>query len=292
MTEKMVKSNGVDICTEEFGESGAPTLLLIHGATVSMLRWPDGFCQTLAAGGRHVIRYDNRDTGRSTTYPPGSCEYTVEDLADDAVGVLDAYGIGRAHIVGQSMGGMATQQVALRHPERVLTITPISTTSDPSVLLATMMGVVVPAGLPGPTDRFLAAIGRRAELDPSDQAAAVDQLVAFFGALAGSRYPIDEAWERDTAQAELKRTDSFASAMNHAAVVAATPPWHERLSEVRAPTLVMHGTDDPILPYPHGEALAAAIPGAQLMALDGVGHDIPRGIWNTMTVAILEHTGS
>src|SRR5262245_14008053 len=118
MAERMVKSNGVDICTEEFGDVAAPTVLLVMGAGASMLRWPEDFCQQIASGGRHVVRYDNRDTGRSTTYPPGSPEYTVEDLADDAVRVLDAYGIDRAHVVGASMGGMIAQQVALRHPDR------------------------------------------------------------------------------------------------------------------------------------------------------------------------------
>src|SRR5688572_14110860 len=110
--ERMVSANGVELCTEAFGDPADPALLLVMGATASMLRWEDDLCHGLADGGRFVIRYDNRDTGRSTTNAPGQVPYTVEDLADDAVGVLDAYGIAAAHIVGASMGGMICQHVA------------------------------------------------------------------------------------------------------------------------------------------------------------------------------------
>ena len=290
MAEKMVKSNGVDICTEEFGDVAAPTVLLVMGAGASMLRWPEDFCQQIAAGGRHVIRYDNRDTGRSTTYPPGSPEYTVEDLADDAVGVLDAFGIDRAHVVGASMGGMIAQQVALRHPDRVITITPMISTPDPSAIMASLAGEAAADALPGPTDAVVAAISGRAQLDWSDDAAVVDDAVALFRVLTGSKYPFDEVEQREIAEAELKRTSSFASSMNHAIAVGATPAWRPRLSEIRVPTLVVHGTEDPILPYPHGQALAAAIPGAQLLTLEGVGHELPRGVWDTVIPAVLEQT--
>jgi pimeloyl-ACP methyl ester carboxylesterase len=292
MVEKMVTSNGVDICTEEFGDADAPTVLLIMGATASMLRWPEDFCRQVADGGRHVIRYDNRDTGRSTTYAPGSPEYTVEDMADDAVGVLDAYGIDRAHIAGASMGGMITQQVALRHPQRVLTLTPMISTPDPTATTAMVTGDSAADALPGPTDEVVAAFMSRMALDWSDERAVVDSVVDMFRILAGSKYPFDEAAEREIAEAELKRTSSFASTMNHGIAVAATPPWMGRLSEVRFPTLVIHGTDDPILPYPHGQALAAAIAGAQLLTLEGVGHELPRGVWDTVVGAMLEHTST
>ena len=292
MAEKMVKANGVEICTEEFGDPRAPAVLLVMGAGASMLRWPEEFCQQLAAGGRHVIRYDNRDTGRSTTYPPGSPEYTVEDMADDAVGVLDAYSIDRAHIVGASMGGMIAQQVALRHPDRVLTITPMISTPDPSAITDALEGATSGGALPGPTDEVMAAITGRAELDWSDPEAVVDDAVGLFRILAGTKYPYDEALQREIAEAELKRTSSYASTMNHGIAVATTPAWRSRLSQVSVPTLVVHGTDDPILPYPHGQALAADIPGARLLTLDGVGHELPREVWDTVIDAILEQTSS
>lgn len=120
MSEQIIKMDGIAICTESFGKQTDPPILLIMGATASMICWEDEFCQRLADNGRYVIRYDNRDVGRSVTYAPGKPEYTLEDLADDGVGVLDAFGIERAHIVGMSMGGMLAQIIALRHPERVL----------------------------------------------------------------------------------------------------------------------------------------------------------------------------
>jgi pimeloyl-ACP methyl ester carboxylesterase len=140
MTERMIKSNGVDICTEAFGDPSATPILLIMGASASMLMWPEEFCEQLAAGGRYVIRYDNRDTGRSIHYPVGEPGYTVEDMADDAAAVLDAYGLATAHIVGASMGGMITQVFALRHRDRARTITPIMSTPDPSAVMAVMTG--------------------------------------------------------------------------------------------------------------------------------------------------------
>jgi pimeloyl-ACP methyl ester carboxylesterase len=290
VAEKMITANGVDICTEAFGEPGDPTVLLVMGAGASMLRWPEEFCRQLADGGRYVIRHDNRDTGRSTTYPPGSPEYTVEDLADDAVGVLAAYGVDRAHVVGASMGGMIAQQVALRHPDRVVTIAPMISTPDPSAITDALAGVTSDAALPGPTDKVIAAITGRAELDWSDKAAVVDDAVALFRVLTGTKYPFDEAMQREIAEAELGRTSSPASAMNHGIAVANTPAWRGRLSEIRVPTLVVHGTEDPILPYPHGQALAAEIPGARLLTLEGVGHELPQEIWGTVINAVLEQT--
>lgn len=129
MNERLIKVNGIEICTDSFGIQGNPAILLIMGAQSSMIWWEEEFCRRLADTGRFVIRYDNRDVGRSTTYEPGQPGYTFEDMADDAVRVLDAYKIQQAHIVGLSMGGMLTQMIALRHPERVLTITLLSTSN-------------------------------------------------------------------------------------------------------------------------------------------------------------------
>ncbi len=128
MDENSITANGITLCTEAFGNPGTPAILLIMGACVSMLGWDDRFCRRLADGGRYVIRYDNRDTGRSVTCEPGKPQYTLQDMADDAVGVLDAYRLGRAHLVGMSLGGIIAQLVAIRRPERPATLTLIAST--------------------------------------------------------------------------------------------------------------------------------------------------------------------
>jgi pimeloyl-ACP methyl ester carboxylesterase len=291
MAEKIVKANGVDICTESFGDPSDPTILLVMGATASMLRWEEDLCGRLAAGGRHVIRYDNRDTGRSTTGEPGVVSYTVEDMADDAVGVLDAYGVDKAHIVGASMGGMITQQVALRHPDRVLTITPIMSTPDPSgVVPGGATDVDAGSALPPPSEAVMIKALAGATLDWTDEDAVIQSGVEMWEALAGSRHPFDAESARDITIKELKRASSYRSNQNHVLAIANTPAWRNRLGEITAPTLVIHGTEDPILPYPHGVAIADGIPGAKLLSLEGVGHEVPRGEWDVVIPAILEHT--
>jgi pimeloyl-ACP methyl ester carboxylesterase len=286
--EKIVKANGVDICTQEFGNPSDPTILLVMGATASMLRWPEAFCERLAEAGRHVIRYDNRDTGRSTTYDPGTVPYTVEDMADDAIGVLDAYGIDKAHIVGASMGGMITQQIALRHPDRVRTITPIMTSPGTSVVGA-MFGEDAGA-LPGPDAKVIEAMAAGLGVDPTDEDAVIANAVAVNEVLAGSKHPFDLEEGRDFVVSEMKRANDYRASQNHILAITNTPPWRERLGEITVPTLVIHGTEDPILPFAHGEAVANEIPGAKLLAMDGVGHEIPEGEWDVIVPAILEHT--
>ncbi len=288
--EKIVKANDVDICTQAFGDPSDPTILLVMGATASMLRWPDEFCERLAAGGRHVIRYDNRDTGRSTTYEVGTVPYTVEDMADDAIGVLDAYGVDKAHIIGASMGGMITQHVALRHPDRVLTITPIMTTPDPSGIAVAVAGGDATSTLPAPSEEFMTKMMSSLMLDWTDEDAVVENGVQTWELLAGSAHPFDADAAREITIAEMKRASNYRSNQNHVLAIANTPPWRQRLPEITAPTLVIHGTEDPILPYPHGVAVAEEIPGAKLLTMQGVGHEIPQGEWDVVVPAVLEHT--
>ena len=138
--EHTFQANGVDICTDSFGDRGDPAILLIMGASASMLLWRETFCERLADSGRFVIRFDNRDTGRTTCYPPGEAHYTLQDLADDAVAVLDHYEVDKAHIIGASMGGMITQLVGLNHADRALSLTPIMSSPNPGAVTDAMEG--------------------------------------------------------------------------------------------------------------------------------------------------------
>jgi pimeloyl-ACP methyl ester carboxylesterase len=290
--ERTVIANGVQICTEDFGDPADPTIVLVNGATSSMLRYDARFCGRLAAGGRHVIRFDNRDTGRSVTYPPGQPEYTAEDMADDVAGVLDAYGADRAHLAGMSMGGMILQEFALRHPARALTLTIIMSTPDPSTIPAAVAGTLASDALPGPAPVVMELLKAAPAADWSDTEAVVDDILATRRTLVGTRFPFDEEGQRSLAQAEVARARNIQSAGNHGLAVGRTPPWRSRLGEITVPTLVIHGTEDPILPFPHGQALAAEIPDARLEAMNGVGHELPVGEWDHVIGLILTHTAS
>jgi len=279
VAERVIDTNGVELCTEPFGDPGDPAILLIMGIGASMLWWEDGFCRMLAGGGRFVIRYDHRDTGRSVTYEAGRPGYTGADLVADAAGVLDAYGIPAAHIVGVSAGGALAQLLALEHPGRVLSL----------VLISTSLVTPTDRELPPPTEefgRFLAS----ASVDWSDEGSVIDYLVDYSRVLAGGRRPFDEAAVRDLARRDLERARDFSAAQNHDAI-----PDDDRrrppLSPITAPTLVLHGTADPMFPIEHGAALADEIPGATLLALEGAGHGVDRADWDTIVRAVLEHTG-
>ena len=286
-----IATNTVELCSETFGDPDDPTVLLVMGAGSSMLRWDDRFCRRLAAGGRHVVRYDHRDVGRSTTYEPGQASYTLEHLADDAVAVLDHLAIERAHLVGASMGGMIVQLVALRHPTRVRTITAIMSTPDPSATMAFLTGARNGA-LPPPTAAVLDRLVVRQSLDWGDDEAVIDDVVEMLRTLAGTRSPFDAGRERALATIELIRSPCIASSGNHAIAIAMTPPWRHRLGEIDCPALVIHGAVDPILPLAHGVALAADIPGARLLTLDGVGHELPMVTWDGVLAALLDHTAT
>lgn len=186
-TAKTIRTDGIEIATEAFGDPKHPAVLLIMGAMASMLWWPDEFCRQLAGQGRYVIRYDNRDTGLSTTWEPGKPDYTFDDMADDAVRVLDGYGLATAHVAGMSMGGMIAQLVALEHPARVLSLTAISTS---------------PAGvdtshLPQTTKAYQEHSAEAEGPDWSDRDAVIDYMVKDMRALAGPALPFDEAGERN-----------------------------------------------------------------------------------------------
>lgn len=281
MTETMLDVPGARLCAETFGDPADPAILLIGGIASAMDWWDEDFCRALAAGGRFVVRYDHRDTGRSRTDPPGAPSYTGDDLALDPVRVLDALGVDRAHLVGVSMGGGIAQQVAMEHPERVASLTLIST--SPVVHVET-----VGPGLPGPTAEVRAQLDSPPpDPDWGDPDAVVRSLADGDRAFAGPGY--DEAASFAAARRVVERSIDPAAAANHFLV--ASSPVHGALSAVAAPTLVLHGEADPLFPPEHGAALAAAIPGARLVLLPGVGHQYPpRTAWDVVVPEILALT--
>jgi pimeloyl-ACP methyl ester carboxylesterase len=280
----MVLANGVDLCAQTFGEVGEPAILLIGGAESSMDWWEDEFCELLASGPRFVVRYDLRDTGQSVSYPPGAPGYDGSDLVADAVGLLDALGIARAHIVGISMGGGIGQHLALEHAARVATLTLMSTSPvgprDPGM-----------PELPPMTEELASRFSEPAqEPDWSDREAVVDYIVEGLRPFAGS-LPLDEEGQRALVGRVVGRTTNIESSMKNHWVIDGGEPVQKSLHEVTAPTLVLHGTEDPLLPFGHAQALADEIPDARLLPLDGMGHEMPpRPLWNKMVAAILEHT--
>jgi pimeloyl-ACP methyl ester carboxylesterase len=277
LTERMIEANGAELCTEPFGDPEDPPILLVMGIGGSMLWWEEGFCQMLVAGGRFVIRYDHRDTGRSVTYPPGSPAYTSADLVADAVGVLDAYGIPAAHVVGVSAGGALAQLLALGFPDRVLSLVLIST--SPATL---GKGPLPPAT--EPFRRFLAT----AKVDWSDRDSVIDYLVGYSRVLAGGERRFADAASRQLVRRDVERARDIAASENHAALPEGELP-RGPLSSIAVPTLVIHGAADPMLPLQHGQAVAAEIPGARLLTLAGAGHGVDRADWETIVRAILEH---
>jgi pimeloyl-ACP methyl ester carboxylesterase len=275
-----VPRDDVEICSQTFGDPGDPPVLLIMGATASMLWWPEAFCERLANARRFVIRYDNRDTGRSTGYEPGTARYAMDDLAGDAVAVLDEHGIERAHVVGMSMGGAIAQIVALAYPERVASVTAISTTA---------VGAEDP-DLPGPSAEYIEFAAAFDDLDWSDTRALADLLVRDSRELAGTRHPFDEAAARELVTRDLERATDPRRLQNHGAIGGEEERWAGRVGEIAAPLLVIHGTADPIFPHAHGVALAEAVPGARLVTIERGGHELHEGDWDQILGAIVAHT--
>jgi pimeloyl-ACP methyl ester carboxylesterase len=279
-----VRANGVDLCVETFGDAASPPLLLIGGIGMSMDAWEDDLCERLAAGPLLVIRYDLRDTGQSVSYPPGAPGYTGADLVADVVGVLDALGIDRAHLVGVSMGGGIAQDAALTFPERVASLTLMA--ASPAVPRAPDR----PA-LPPPSKRIQAHFANPPPTPEwSDRQAVVDYLVADWRAYEGS-IPTGDAELRALIERAVDRTADVESSMTNHLALEDGEPVRGGLEDIAAPTLVVHGTEDPLFPIAHGEALAAEIPGARLLRVEGMGHQTPpRAAWDEVVTAILEHT--
>ena len=283
----VAQANGIEIAYETFGERSNPPMLLVMGLGCQLLLWPEELCQMLAGRGFYVIRFDNRDIGLSSKIEGGpepnvlaalagdasSASYTLADMADDTLGLLEQLEIEAAHAVGVSMGGMIVQQLAIDHPERVLSLVSImSTTGDPSV------GQPDPAAMPA----LLAPA-------PDDREAYIDFEVGVFRAIGSPAYPLDEERFREIAGAAYDRShypDGFARQL---VGILASPDRTQPLGGVRAPALVIHGENDPLITVSGGEATALAIPGAQLLKIPGMGHDLPVELWPQLVDAIVEN---
>ncbi|HEY2790983.1 MAG TPA: alpha/beta hydrolase [Micromonosporaceae bacterium] len=277
-----MKVNGVEICVDTLGSSQDPAILLIAGAASAMDWWPDGFRERLADAGRYVIRFDTRDTGQSESYPPGKPGYTFNDLVADAVGVLDGLDVEHAQVVGVSMGGALAQLIAARHPERV----------DSLVLIATSPAAQIPGEeLPGMSADLRAFFEGRPAPDYTDRDAMVENTVAVMRQFEGARY-FDEDAVRATAGHVFDRTRNMAASEQNHMSMADTEDAPLVLSDIVAPTLVLHGTDDPLFRLPHGEALARAIPHSSFLAVDGMGHQTPpAGTWDQVVPRMLALAG-
>ncbi|MEY2419426.1 MAG: hypothetical protein QOG90_2106 [Actinomycetota bacterium] len=271
--------NGIELEYEVFGDDDGVPLLLVTGISVQMIWWWDEFVAKLVDRGYRVIRHDNRDSGLSThihevdlgaamnaAFADGTAPYTLSDLASDSVGLLDHLAIERAHIIGQSMGGMIVQTIALEHPERVLSMCSIgSTTGDPEVGQPdpSKLGDIMTGGAP-----------------PVDAEEAADRYVRTWTALAGANYPCDVARTREIGLRAFARDSDPVGVIRQMAAIRASGDRTPRLASIRVPSLVIHGTDDPLVTVSGGYATAKAIPDAQLHIVEGMGHDIPPALWD------------
>jgi pimeloyl-ACP methyl ester carboxylesterase len=252
------------LAAETFGSPGHPALVLIMGATASMLAWPEALCRKLADPGLFVVRFDHRDTGESTTGPPAPPAYAVEDMAGDVFRVLDDQGLQCAHLMGMSLGGYIGQICALTAPERVRSLTlyasePLGWDGSP---------------LPHMSFALVSHFGGLSGLDWSDRPAVEAFLLGIDRLCASPQHPFDTGGARDRIARVLCRTGSPASMFNHAAL-SLREDWSGRYRDLAVPVLVLHGADDPVLPVQNGRAIAAGVSGARLTVLPALGHELP-----------------
>ena len=275
--ERIVTTGGIELCTESFGQAGHPAIVLIMGATASMVWWDRGFCERLASREFFVVRYDHRDVGKSTTYDPGEPPYSTLDLADDILKVMDAFQLRQANLVGMSLGGMLSQLVAIAHPERVKTITLISSSVwDDKPELPTI------------DSKVLEYHALAANLNWDDKNEVLKFMVGGWRILNGSRHPFDEERVTALAQTEIVRAGSLLSMFNHSRLQGGEK-LYGKSAQIKAPTLIIHGTEDRVLPFAHALEMQKTIPGSKLMALEGAGHEIHSLDWNLIVDAISDH---
>jgi pimeloyl-ACP methyl ester carboxylesterase len=275
--EAMAAANGIELCFQEMGDPAAEPLLLIMGLGTQMIAWDEGFCSLLADRGFRVIRFDNRDIGRSTKIesagvPPrldmmlgrrGSAAYLLPDMAADTVALMDRLEIESAHVVGASMGGMITQTVAIEYPERVRSLVSImSNTGSRWTGLPSRKAMAVLLGKP-----------------PRGRDAAVERAVRTFGVIGSPGFPFDEERVRQVSGRSYDRGHSSAGVIRQLHAITASGDRTQALHRVRVPATVIHGNRDPLVRPAGGRATARAIPNARLKMVDGMGHDLPRQLW-------------
>lgn len=269
----IAKNGDVEINYESFGDDGAPTILLINGLGSQMTRWPEAFCALLTARGYRAVRFDNRDTGKSTWFQPGD-KYSLSDMAADGMAVLDALGVRQAHVAGVSMGGMIAQLTAIEHPDRVLSLTSIMSAS----------------GAPGTLDPKPEA-GATLTAVPPDPAthyeAYLDHAVASATTIGSPSYPWPEGGLRARAAAEHARAFNPTGSARQMGAIRGDGDRTERLGRLTIPAVILHGADDPLVQLAGGEATAKAIPGAELRVIPGMGHDMPPALYDIFLDAIL-----
>ena len=287
MAECFCRIGDIELCYETFGNPADPALMLIMGLGTQMLGWDEEFCEDLAGRGFHVVRYDNRDIGRSTildTYPAPTlgqllrrdrhaAAYTLAEMAADGVGLLDHLGIERAHLVGASMGGMIAQTIAARRPDRVLSLTSIMSSTGSRI-----------SGQPALRTyrRFLRPVSR-------DRQRYIDQAADLFHWIGSPGFDRDPDDLRDLLGRMYDRGHDAGSVSRQLAAILASGNRTPELRGITAPTLVIHGTNDRLIAPSGGRATARAIPGARLLMIEGMGHDLPRGAWPQMLDAIVEN---
>jgi pimeloyl-ACP methyl ester carboxylesterase len=276
---------GIRLCYDTFGNPADPALLLVMGLGTQMVAWPEAFCRQLADRGFFVIRYDNRDIGRSTHLrelrPPtirqlllrdrSAAKYSLADMAADGIGLLDRLGIERAHVAGASMGGMIAQTMAARHPDRVLSLASIMSNTGH-----------IWKGTPGL--RIYPVFLRR---PAPNREGAVESFVSVFRLIGSPGFPFDEAETRKAAELSYDRGYNPAGSGRQLAAIIAAGDRTAELRGITAPTVVIHGTKDKMVRPSGGRATAAAIPGSRLVEIEGMGHDLPRGAWDRMVDAIV-----
>lgn len=273
----MVRTRGVDLATEARGEGRRGTVLLAMGATASMVWWPDALLEALADGGYQVIRFDHRDTGQSTLNAAGDVRYDVFDIAGDLVAILDSYGVATAHLVGMSLGGYVGQIVALKHPARVRSLTLIASE---------------PLGQPyegeGIAPALMAHFATMADLDWSHRDEVARFMLRIAELSAGSATPFDRDAALRRVERELQRTRSMQSAFNHALVGGDLEPGMTA-GALDLPVLAIHGGEDPVISAAAARATAQVVAGAQLLILDGRGHELVDQDVPVIAEAILAH---
>jgi pimeloyl-ACP methyl ester carboxylesterase len=288
-----LRCNGLDIEYESLGDPAAPAILLIMGLGMQLVAWPDGFCRHLVERGLRVIRFDNRDAGLSGRVEGGKRPnlvwamlaarlrlplrppYTLNDMASDAIGLIDGLGIAQAHVAGASMGGMIAQVLAARFPQRVLSLTSImSSSGNPR--------------LSWPKRDALKALMSRPE-DPRNPEIVIDHLVRVFGVIGSPAFPADPAELRMRLGHAVRRSYYPAGVARQLLAVIAAGDRRKLLRTIAVPTLVIHGSADPLVPLDAGRDTARNIPGSRLMLIDGMGHDLPPALYERLAEAIAAH---